>query len=549
MTLRPGPRWWLLIALLTLAAGGLRGYGLGHRHFWFDESCTFLYVHDLFDWPAGSSLLAESTNLPYYLLLRGWTALFGESEAAFRWLSALAATLTVPLLAMLACQFAGARCGAVAAALAALNPLHIYYAHEARAYAVWVLLLTLALTLLVRAVRAAGRGWWWGFGVVLWVCLCTHYFTIYLVPATLAAVLLAEKRVAALRRWALTVALVALAFAPYALAAVVPAARGGGSAWIAETFEPWASVPRTLWAFLPAGAYPAHLRGLSVASPDTVLLAGAKLTALSELVPVLMFLAMTAVLLVRRRQGNASAVESAGAGRVSLVLAVLTLGPLLAAWCYSLLVRPVYLVGRYDMVAWPAAVVLQALAVSSFAERAPRARRGLAAAVVCVPLLLCSLLPVARLLPAQPPPSRAHLRAERLAALCGPGDLVIAFSYDRDYLRYDLHRAGFRGRIVSFPSWLELQLGWVDTRSDLSPERMARLPEDAQALLGIIHDVLARDGRVWLLADSMDRAGSAYDRRPINGALLQALRDAGFEFGLADEARMIFYLARRPAAD
>lgn len=71
------------------------------------RSSTCIY---LFDWPAGTqNLLAESTNLPYYLLLRGWSALFGHSEAAYRAMSALAAALAVPLLAWFAHRLAGGR--------------------------------------------------------------------------------------------------------------------------------------------------------------------------------------------------------------------------------------------------------------------------------------------------------------------------------------------------------------------------------------------------------------------------------------------------------
>ena len=84
-------RFWVIVAVATLIGGWLRFSGLSSRDFWYDESCTFLYVHNLFSWPADSSLLVESTNLPYYILLRGWVGLFGDSEVGYRSLSALVA--------------------------------------------------------------------------------------------------------------------------------------------------------------------------------------------------------------------------------------------------------------------------------------------------------------------------------------------------------------------------------------------------------------------------------------------------------------------------
>ena len=55
-----GRSFFIGLALLTALGGALRFAGLGSRDFWFDESCTFIYVHDLFDWPEDSSLLVEN---------------------------------------------------------------------------------------------------------------------------------------------------------------------------------------------------------------------------------------------------------------------------------------------------------------------------------------------------------------------------------------------------------------------------------------------------------------------------------------------------------
>ncbi len=522
------------MAVVTLLGAALRFYGLGSRDFWYDESCTFIYVHHLFDWPAGTqNLLAESTNLPYYLLLRGWSALFGHSEAAYRAMSALAAALAVPLLAWFAHRMAGGRAGLIAATLAAFHPLHIYYAHEARAYAFWMLILTAAMCLLYEAARRNQWRWWILYGTVLLLCLPTHYFTIYWVPASLACVLVAHDRRRALRRWLITTVAVAVLFAPYFFAAVAPAEGGGGGKWIDRSWEPVSAIPRTVWALLPAGDYPAHLRGLSLASPDTRPLAP-RLDIVARSIPVVL-LAVAVLLLGRRRATRRRGADSEVAlhgpvEREFLFIMSLTFGPLILAWLYSLIVRPNYFVGRYDMAAWPAFIILMSLLLAKVprligrASGMPTPNKAVwdISLTTCLLLVACSAVPVARFLAWRPPPSPHRTRAEELARLAGPDDLAVTFSYDREYLLYYLRHAGFEGRIVSFPSWLDRQVGWIDTDEDLSDTD--RLWRDAVQMVGLLSRSLDVGARVWWVRDSLPPSR----RVEINRHLEEALRSDGF---------------------
>lgn len=546
------------LAALSIVGCVLRFKGLSFRDFWFDESCSFIYVHDLWHWPAGSNLLAESTNLPYYILLWAWTQAFGDSEGAYRSLSALTAAATVPLIGLIGRRLAGERVGLVAAALAAFHPLHIHYAHEARAYALWVLLLTVTWWLLLRAAR--GRvGWWAGYGSALLVTLLTHYFTAFWVPASASCAAVADAPRRALRGWLLATGVALLGFGGYFAAAVLPAARGGGQAWIAPHFDPARALGQTLSAFLPAGAYPAHLRGLSLDSADTVRVGHAALTAITQAAPAVMFAGMVLYLALTWVRGR-RVVDMAGAtgerhDQVGMgfwqsphvVAAALTLGPLLLAWGYSLVGRPLYLPGRYDLVAWPAFVIWLALIIDTFARRAAQACGGRAAAGpvtagVTAVLLVCSLVPIVRMDALRPGPSFPRVRAEHVAALAGEGDLVIALSYDRAYLRYYLHRAGFRGEIVSFPGWLDLQVGWLDTSSDLM--RRPEVQSEAQAMLTRIDERLTQGSQVLWLEDSLDREGAG-PRAGINEVLLETLQHAGLKLTTVDEALGI----RQVAAD
>ena len=533
------------VAAFTLVGACFRFFGLGYRDFWFDESCSFIYVHNLFSWPHGSSLLVESTNLPYYFVLRGWVSLFGDSEAGYRSLSALAATLTIPLLSLVAGRLGGRVAAVVCAAIVAFHPLHIHYAHEARAYAMWVLLLSLALWMLVEASRRSRWSWWIGYGIALLTCLHLHYFTMYWVPATVVCIWLGVDRRRVLRQWLYTHVVVGVLFLPYLLTAVLPAGRGGGSAWITSGWGPLTAIPRTLWSFLPAGGYPEHLRGLSILSPDTVRLGPEWVTAAVRVIPVVVVMAIAFGLLRRQLLSWSESRQGEVRGPSYVFLGGMTLIPLILAWLYSLFVRPNYLVGRYDLVAWPTFVAGLAVCISEFARRATGRPRGWLALVICVPMLGCSLLPIARMAALKPPPTFHNLRAERIANLARPGDLVVAFSYDRDYLLYYLHRHGFAGRVIGYPSWLDGQIGWVDTASDLDPEEAASLEQDALECVKQLDATIRRAGRVWLLFDSLARQASSA-RTEINRRLFDTLSDTGYHVDVVDVDLLIFTVGRYP---
>ena len=541
----------LALALCTVVAGGVRFAGLSTRDFWYDESCTYIYVANLFDWPEGSSLLTESTNLPYYVLLRGWSALFGDSEAGYRSLSALAATLTVPLVGLMAWHCAGRQAGMIAAALATLNPLHIYYAHEARAYALWMLTLTVLMWLLYEAARRGRARWWVAYGLVALFALPLHYYTFFWLPGSVLCLAVSDRPGRTFKQWLVSTLLIGICFTPYVLIAVLPAARGGGESltgegpanpmsWLALSWNPATALGESLWALLPAGAYPAHLHGLSLASRETVAVGSTGLVALARTVPAILLLVAALMVisgycfrrgshgLAAEGEGTVEAPASPGLG-IHLFLAGLTLGPLLCSWCYSVAVKPTYLVGRYDVAAWPAlAVWLGAIIVQAVQLRVPRHTVGVGAFMVAVILLACSLLPVARMQAQKKELSLPRGRANFLAKSCEPGDLVIAFSYDRDGLLYYLHRAGFAGEIVSFPSWLDGQVGWVDTATDLARIAIGELEPDLERLLTDCRHRLGEGHQVFRLSDYYDW-DNAGPRNAVNHYLLDALVAHGYE--------------------
>lgn len=171
---------------LTLLAFSLRVTTLTAQSLWNDEAGSLWHARH-----AVGAILAglEPDHLPlYFLLLKGWTALAGEQDAAVRFSSLLPSVLTVPLLWWLGRRLAGVVVGGVAAAVAAISPASLYYGHEVRMYALMALLAVLALGSFLRAVDG-NRRWWGVHAASLTVLANLHFFGSLLIPVSWALAL------------------------------------------------------------------------------------------------------------------------------------------------------------------------------------------------------------------------------------------------------------------------------------------------------------------------------------------------------------------------
>ncbi len=190
-------RWLLVIILIAFA---LRLTRLGHQSLWYDEGITWLLAQkslaDLIHWTA-----ADIQPPFYYLLLWAAKFLFGSSEWALRFPSALFNTLTLPLIYILArrlfrrLNFPHSPLAALsspeglAVIIFALSPLMVYYSQEARMYTLLVFEVTLAGYLLLKIVHLPGGSSSSfifhpsSFILVAAAALYTHYFSAFLLAA------------------------------------------------------------------------------------------------------------------------------------------------------------------------------------------------------------------------------------------------------------------------------------------------------------------------------------------------------------------------------
>ncbi|WP_213152933.1 glycosyltransferase family 39 protein [Pseudomonas carnis] len=166
--------WWVPILALAMA---LRFYHLTSAAIWGDEgSSLLLSEYALADlWFHA----AHDVHPPlYFLLLRGWIEVFGDSIGSIRSLSAIPGVAVVGLGIWLTRQLSTRRAAVLAGILLVLLPTAVRYSQEVRMYSllgVWLLGATLAL---VYWVRQPERARYLAVYVLLMSAgFYTHYFT------------------------------------------------------------------------------------------------------------------------------------------------------------------------------------------------------------------------------------------------------------------------------------------------------------------------------------------------------------------------------------
>ena len=540
---------WLAWAVILIIAGAVRFSGLAQRELWFDENCTFYVIHHLYDWPAdGPHFQREVGHLPYFFLLQGWTRLAGETIWGMRSLSALIGCLTVAGLGLVGTRMGGRAIGLISMFLAALNPLHIYYSQEARSYTTWLLAVTACVYLICLAARRARGRWWLAYAVVAWGTVLTHYYTLPWLLGTAAAAWIARDRRRFWRQWAVTHLVLGLSLIPVVWFLVVPLAAGGAKPWFREMWLGYPlvlAIPKSLWAMLPSGGYPSYLGALTVATEAASHKLGAAFGYLASWGPT----ALVGVLVVfaasggkyarlgepKRKTTNPADVcldPSRETNHVTLLLFLfgLSLVYLLAAFGHSWISEPTYIVGRYDLAAWPSLTLGVAVLIEVAARRFNRtAVKHLVRVAATAALAGCSVIAIvgARTVPVS---NDLTDRARRIAVTVGPDDLVISLGKYNLFVLYEWHRLGFSAEVISFPPNHDRQLCWYDAEAELTDP--ARIHAGVATVTEQIRTALNDGRKVWLLAHG-EPAGPRWE---VDRQLFARLDTMGIEVHPVDEA-------------
>jgi len=207
--------WLILLALLAFA---LRAWHLEFQSLWRDETDAIRFAQS----PV-TELLAHFTrpgwNGPlYFLLLRPWLALVGQTEFAARYSSLFFGVLAVPLTWVVGRRLAGRSVAAVGAALAALSPYLVWYAQELKMYSLVLALGLLSGYLYLRALDEGRWQWWLGHVAITSLLMYTHVLAVLiLLPQALWFVWGWQRYRRYWRGWLAAMAALTLPYLPLAI--------------------------------------------------------------------------------------------------------------------------------------------------------------------------------------------------------------------------------------------------------------------------------------------------------------------------------------------
>jgi len=174
-----------------------------NQSFWLDEAITAIAIRgNSFSELITRFALKDFHPPLYYLLLKLWSTIFGQSEIALRLPSVLFSVGTGFFVFLIGKKIWNSKVGMVAVLLWAVNPLAVYYAQEARMYST-------AAFLVAVCVFGFLKKNWWIYGISLLLALLTDYMPIFLIPVFF---LLAENR----KKFLLVNLLIGLCLLPWA---------------------------------------------------------------------------------------------------------------------------------------------------------------------------------------------------------------------------------------------------------------------------------------------------------------------------------------------
>lgn len=277
---------------IALLAAALRLFRLSSESYWVDEIVSVTLVTSNTPYELLVSVPGNDPHPPfYYLLLSGWTAIFGTSEPATRLLSALVGVATVVVLYAVGRRLFDREVGAIAALLVAASPFHIWYSQEVRMYNLLALLTVLSFYWFGR-IQAERRtdedGVRDDIGYVVSTVLLgyTHVFGLFAILAQNAYVFsrLVTRTVPrsrlTLRRWIVLEGITALALVPWLVRLVsrTMAANEGETSNVS-----WVPLPtaETVWQTF-AAYLGGHLVGESLPILVSLVVAGCLVLALSS---------------------------------------------------------------------------------------------------------------------------------------------------------------------------------------------------------------------------------------------------------------------------
>ena len=180
----------LILILLIISLGlVLRLLHLTEHAFWIDEAVTHIAARRDFAGLMDAIRTVDGNPPAYLIFMRSWVRVFGFDEAPLRIPSMMFGVLTIGVIYASAYRLYNRNIALLSALILAFSSFHVWYAQEARAYAMTGFLIALSFYFFVRLKDEDN----WTILFAYWFCsvlmLYTHYFAWFFLLAQNAYVL------------------------------------------------------------------------------------------------------------------------------------------------------------------------------------------------------------------------------------------------------------------------------------------------------------------------------------------------------------------------
>lgn len=194
----------IAIFVVLVCALILRLHNLTKYDLWLDEQGTDVYSSQNLAKSAALSgispfslMIKNMKNDPhssfYYLLVYAYSVLFGDGKS-LRVLSVIFSMLSLWLLYRISRVFFDRKTSIYALVIMAINPFHLWYAQEARAYAAACFFTLLLVYVYMKALETNKTGYWVSFPVASTLAVFSSYFSGLLLIVMGVGLLLKNKR-------------------------------------------------------------------------------------------------------------------------------------------------------------------------------------------------------------------------------------------------------------------------------------------------------------------------------------------------------------------
>ena len=195
----------------------VRAISLDFQSLWRDEVDVLRFATQPLPELLRNFTLAEHNGPLYYVLMRGWLHLVSTSEFALRFIALICGVLSIPILWRVARPLVGQRAALLTTLLAAISPYLVWYAQDAKMYAVFTMLILLASWCAERALRSGQGVWWGGFVLAASLSLYIHLLAVLMIPLYTLMLLIWPSAPHGRRRGLIALGFLTLPYLPLAL--------------------------------------------------------------------------------------------------------------------------------------------------------------------------------------------------------------------------------------------------------------------------------------------------------------------------------------------